>query len=249
MPIRDQRKKIFSVVSENENFIVIDKHLPMEFHCNKDEVGAHEHIKQILGLNELFPIHRLDKETTGLILFAKNKNSAAQLNDLFLQREVDKYYIALSASQPKKKQGSIKGDMAPSRRGSYKLLSTQKSPAITQFKSASVDVAYKQSVQSARSNCLKLFLLKPKTGKTHQLRVALKSLSAPVLGDTRYASVQDHDSDRMYLHAYQLAFTWQGERCVFTSHPKVGEWFTHKMVEKYLQKNWSTPSALSWPKL
>lgn len=106
---------VFSVMHEHDDFIVVNKHESMEFHCYKDGVGLHEHVKQTLGLNELFPIHRLDRETTGLLLFAKHKESATALSELFAQREVDKHYIALSASQPKKKQGTIKGDMAPSR--------------------------------------------------------------------------------------------------------------------------------------
>lgn len=240
---------VFSVIHAHDDFIVVDKHLPMEFHCNKDGVGLHEHVKQTLRLNELFPIHRLDKDTTGLILFAKHKTAAQKLSQLFEQRNVDKYYIALSASQPKKKQGTVKGDMAPSRRGSYKLLSSTNSPAITQFKSVSIDVVYKQRVKDARSDFLKLFLLKPKTGKTHQLRVALKSLSAPVLGDHRYASAQEKTSDRMYLHAYQLAFHWRGTWCEFTSHPNVGEWFMHHAVQEYLNAHWGGSNDVSWPKI
>lgn len=242
-------QNIFSVVSENENFVVIDKHLPIEFHCNDVGVGLHEYVKKTLGMSALFPIHRLDKDTTGLIVFAKNKTTATQLSELFAQRKVDKYYIALSASQPKKKQGTVKGDMAPSRRGSYKLLSSYQSPAMTQFKSNSVDVGYKRSVQDARSDFLKLFLLKPKTGKTHQLRVALKSLSAPVLGDARYASGQERIADRMYLHAYQLVFNWQGKFLEFTSHPNVGVWFGHKAIKDYLYTHWAEPNRLNWPKV
>lgn len=109
-------------------------------------------------------------------------------------------------------------------------------------------MGYTQNVSDARSDFLKLFLLKPKTGKTHQLRVALKSVSAPVLGDARYASVQEQQADRMYLHAYHLAFMWQGERCVFASHPIVGQWFTHKAIEAYVQTHWADPNVLSWPK-
>lgn len=239
---------VFSVIHEHDDFIVVDKHMPMEFHCNRDGVGLHEHLKQTLGLSELFPVHRLDKETTGLLLFAKHKHSAVALNALFTQRKIDKYYIALSASQPKKKQGTIKGDMAASRRGNYKLLPTCESPAVTQFKSASVDVAYTKNVCDARSDFLKIFLLKPKTGKTHQLRVALKSISAPVLGDARYAVGQEQQSDRMYLHAYQLLFDWKGERCVFTSHPNLGTWFMHNAVERYIRTHWGSPNDLNWPK-
>jgi tRNA pseudouridine32 synthase/23S rRNA pseudouridine746 synthase len=90
------------------------------------------------------------------------------------------------------------------------LASTQINPAVTQFIS-----------QNCRPN-ERWFLLKPHTGKTHQLRVALKSLGAPIAGDRRYDAVEKaQHEDRGYLHAYALRFEYDGEDYEFAC---LSEW-------------------------
>lgn len=101
----------------------------------------------------------------------------------FRERRVHKYYLALSNRKPKKKQGSVIGDMARGRASTWKLLPKgavpPTDPAVTRFWSTSLP-----EVQPG----LRLYLLKPETGRTHQLRVAMKSLGAAILGDQLYGS-------------------------------------------------------------
>ncbi len=173
---------------------------------------------------KLFSVHRLDKMTSGLLLLAKSSEAAATFTALFEARKIEKYYLAISLRKPKKKQGWIKGDMAPSRRGNYKLLSTCNAPAITQF------------VSTALRPNERLFLVKPHTGKTHQIRVALKSLGAPIAGDTRYADATEARKEECgYLHAYALRFEYKGEALSFTCKPDFGERFTNASFETALQ--------------
>lgn len=91
--------------------------------------------------------------------------------------------------------------MTKARRGAWKLTRSMRNPAITQFSSKNIG-AYR------------LFILHPKTGKTHQLHVALKSLGSPILGDTRYGGTQ---APRLFLHASEIAFTYQGEHFCITA--------------------------------
>lgn len=107
-----------------------------------------------------------------------------------------KYYVALSARKPARKQGSVTGDMTRGRSSSWKLLRSSSDPAVTRFQSYSL-----AAVQPG----LRLFLLKPETGRTHQLRVAMKSLGASILGDPLYgAAAAAAEQQRMYLHAAAL---------------------------------------------
>jgi tRNA pseudouridine32 synthase/23S rRNA pseudouridine746 synthase len=103
--------------------------------------------------------------------------------------------------------------MEKSRRGGWKLLHSRVNPAVTWFDSVSLAPG------------LRLYLLRPYTGRTHQLRVALKSLGAPILGDALYGPAQ-HDSDRGYLHAALLSFALDGQRWTYTCLPSHGQWFT-----------------------
>ena len=155
-----------------------------------------------MKLDYLAPVHRLDKVTSGCLLLAKNQTAASFLSKQFKERTTEKIYIAITKGKPKKKQGTIRGDMVPARNGCWKLAKTQNNPAITQFKS----IGY--------NNGLRIVNLKILTGKTHQIRVAMKSIGSPVWGDERYGNVTDNaGADRCYLHSYKLSFDdLSGER-------------------------------------
>ena len=107
-------------------------------------------------------------------------------NTFHITKQMHKYYVALSARKPSKKGGRVVGDMDRSRRGQWKLLRTADNPAITAFVSQAVASGDTSDMASLRA-----FLLKPHTGRTHQIRVALKALGSPILGDPMYAAAKD----------------------------------------------------------
>lgn len=217
-------------VYENSNFIIVTKSAGVNFH-SEEEAGFVVQMSQQLGI-PLFPVHRLDKMTSGLVIFAKSSTIAAEFGKMFENREVEKYYLAISMRKPKKKQGWIKADMGAARRGDYKLLSTMDNPAITQF------------ISCALRTHERFFLVKPHTGKTHQIRVALKSLGSPIAGDDRYAHADEaKKEDRGYLHAYALRFTLYGEPFSFVSSPDEGERFASRECQTQLE-TWSKPWEL-----
>jgi len=199
-------------------------------HCDPSiQMDGCQHIPETAGfmqnmmtrylLPKLYMVHRLDKDTSGLVIFAKSSQAAGEFGRMFEQKKIKKAYIALVSAKPNKKEGWVKGDMKKSRNGSWMITRNQSNPAVTQFKT----IAYPQD-----QHMLRFALLKPKTGKTHQLRVALKSLSAPILGDTRY---KGDVADRLYLHAYSLGFTFHGAPYNFTCLPSSGEFFDTPSVE------------------
>lgn len=215
------------IIFENNDFILVHKPHNVNFH-SEEEAGFVVQISQQLGI-PLFPVHRLDKMTSGLVIFAKNSETAALFGKMFENREVEKYYLAISMRKPKKKMGWIKGDMASARRGDYKLLTTMENPAVTQF------------VSCALRTHERFFLIKPHTGKTHQIRVALKSLGSPIAGDERYAQADiARTEDRGYLHAYALRFTLNNELFSFVLPPDEGERFVSEECKIQLE-HWLEP--------
>lgn len=160
-----------NVLYREADYWVVNKPAGMSFHAEGQEIGFMQWMHEQYPDQTFYPVHRLDKITSGLILLAKNKQAAQKFGLMFEQHLVTKFYLAISAKKPKKKQGSIKGGMQQGRRGNWMLNQTSENLAHTQFFSTPIKPG------------LRLFLLKPKTGKTHQLRVALKSLGAPILGD------------------------------------------------------------------
>lgn len=159
------------------------------------------------------PAHRLDKGTSGLWLVALNAQANRVLSQMFAARDVSKQYLALTTNKPKKKQGKLSGDMLKSRRGQWQLSKAQNNPAVTTFLSTSL------------SDGKRLFLCKPVTGKTHQIRVAMKANGAAILGDSYYAREQADQYDRLYLHAYRLAFNYNNEKFSFELLPETGKLF------------------------
>lgn len=228
----------FTLIDNQNDFIVINKNADISFH---DEGainnGLFNQIKKTLSIEELYPIHRLDKMTSGLLIFAKNLNTAQQFQQLFSNHEIEKYYLAISDKKPSKKQGLIKGDMAKSRRGTWKLLRSNNNPSITQFFSYAI------------GDGKRLYLLKPHSGKTHQIRVALNSIGAPILGDSYYyPNNEKYDFDRGYLHAFALRFQLNGQQYRYLQRPSQGFHFNNDAVVKLLA-SLIQPESLLWPKI
>ena len=218
------------ILFENSSFVVIVKPEGLSFH-SEDGAGVVVMLSEQMQI-PLYAVHRLDKMTSGLLMLAKTPQAAKELTELFADKKIEKYYIAISTRMPKKKQGWVKGDMTLSRRGSYKLLSTLENPAITRFISTSIRPHERA------------FLIKPYTGKTHQIRVALKSLGSPIAGDERYAQADEaRKEQRGYLHAYALRFVYKDEEFVFVNAPTSGERFLTQEFNIQLQQ-WQEPWKL-----
>ena len=238
------------VIHEDDDVLVIDKPAGMSFH-NDDlvtnlpgvlsTVRALQASGELRGSDytgELHSVHRLDKITSGILLLAKNERVASWLARQFARRRVHKYYVALSARKPSKKMGTVQGDMAQARRGAYKLTRVEpgESPpaAVTKFASRGV-----RGASPGGDRPLRMLLMRPLTGKTHQLRVCAKSLGAPVLGDAAYAggakslkSFNDGDGaggeDRGYLHAAALRVAMPGGNVMeVVCKPTEGREWTH----------------------
>lgn len=159
------------------------------------------HIKDLSGIGgEMRPgiVHRLDKDTSGLILIAKNDHAHALMSEQFKSRTMEKHYRAVAFGAMKEESGLIDAPIArhPVDRKKMAIVQGGK-PSQTEWKLL-------EPLKGA--SYLDVHLL---TGRTHQIRVHMHSLGHPLLGDRIYApnikpSVK---IDRLMLHAYSLAFT------------------------------------------
>ncbi|WP_144392878.1 pseudouridine synthase [Pleionea sediminis] len=220
------------VIKETDDWIAANKPAGLSVHDTDGAEGVVSLLKKEFNLDYLALVHRLDKVTSGCLLLAKNKEAAAHLSKQFQLRNVKKIYIAITEGKPKKKQGMIKGDMVSVRNGNFKLTKSMNNPAITQFFS----LGYKDGLRLAFINIL--------TGKTHQIRVALKSNGTPVLGDTRYGKQNDSSIDRCYLHHYICRFqTQNGELVTIKASPFEGEKFQEPDFQELLILNESKISG------
>lgn len=173
---------MWEILFRHPDFVAVNKPCGVSVHQEEGAVSLTQTLAAQLGLEQVWLLHRLDKLTSGVLLFALNPQSASELAQQFAAKTMRKTYLALATDKPSKKQGWIKGDM--------------ENPAVTEFCSHSLEPG------------LRLFVLHPHTGKTHQLRVAMKSLGSPILGDTLYGG---KPASRMFLHAWKIKFDYQGQ--------------------------------------
>lgn len=147
-------------------------------------------------------VHRLDKDTSGLMLVAKDDQSHAALSDQLANREMEKHYRAVVAGRMKEESGEIEKPIARSKNDRKKMaVDPEGRWAKTEWK---VLREYQDRT------LLDVHII---TGRTHQIRVHMASLGHPVLGDEIYGHKRMPNAPRLMLHAYSLAFT----------HPQTGE--------------------------
>jgi 23S rRNA pseudouridine1911/1915/1917 synthase len=145
-------------------------------------------------------IHRLDKDTSGLIIIARNAATHSALTDQMKRHEIVKRYLALVEGVVALDQGSIDAPIGRNPRHRQQM-------AITVVKSRAARTHFRVQKRFDRHT---LLLLELETGRTHQIRVHLKAIGHPIVGDPTYGSGTINRGStlkRQFLHAYQLKFT------------------------------------------
>ena len=132
-------------------------------------------------------VHRLDKETSGIIVFAKTLYSTRHMNEQFMNRTIEKEYLAITTGILPHKSGQMNNPLASSK-GKHDLL-----PSNTEYKVLKMGKSYNHSLVS----------LLPKTGRKHQLRQHLKMAGAPIVGDMKY-NKKSEEGDELLLHAHKM---------------------------------------------
>jgi len=219
------------ILFEDDDLIVINKPAGMTVHPG---AGHHEHtlvnallhhcstLSGIGGKERPGIVHRLDKETSGCLVAAKNDVAHRELSKQFTARTVEKIYLALVAGKLRKQTGVIENKIGrhPVHRQRMSVSSSRGRVAKTQYR------VFRSSEQASLVEC------KLHSGRTHQIRVHLHHLGNPLLGDKIYAPKLAKDFPRQMLHAWKLGFR----------HPRTGEW---KHFEAPLPEDFKEAAALS----
>ena len=147
-------------------------------------------------------VHRLDRDTSGLLVVARSDEAYAKLKELVAERRLERTYLALVRGRPRSRTGRIEAPIGRDRNDPFRHSLDTDSPreAITHFE---VERRYDSHA---------LLRVRLETGRTHQIRVHLAAIDLPVVGDRVYGAPEP-GLDRQFLHASRLAF----------SHPVTGE--------------------------
>ncbi|NJN84563.1 MAG: RluA family pseudouridine synthase [Caldilineaceae bacterium] len=182
------------LIAEDDHLIAVNKPAGLLSHTTRWREAANllDLVQASFGDVALF--HRLDRDTSGLILFSRSAAANRYLDRAFRERTVEKQYVALVRTPNRlAEEGEIVARIGPhpSRRDMQSVVEKGGKQAVTRYK-----------VQAERDGIQQVYLW-PQTGRTHQLRVHLASAAAPILGDRLYGP-KPEEEERLMLHAWQI---------------------------------------------
>jgi 23S rRNA pseudouridine1911/1915/1917 synthase len=192
------------VVWEDEHLLVVDKPAGLVVHpAGSTRTGTLVHGLLALGAeggdDDDRPgiVHRLDRDTSGLLVVARSPEAHELLQELIRTRELERTYTALVRGAPRSASGRIEAPIGRDRRdrSRHSLDTTTPRDAVTWF----------EVVETMRRHAL--LDVRLETGRTHQIRVHLEAIGLPVSGDAIYGAVGDLGLERQFLHAKRLRFT------------------------------------------
>lgn len=217
------------VIFENDDFLVIDKPAGIQVHPDfneKETTLVNGLIAQYPEISELEDdhtysyqmrpgiVHRLDKETSGALIIAKNKKSFLEFKKMFQEKTIAKKYLAITYGVPEIKEGEINKPLA--RTTNYRKQTIAGKKTKTKIREALTN--YK--VVREFKNNFSLLEVSPRTGRTHQIRVHLASIGHPIIGDNLYRKknyLEFEGAKRQMLHAGEIKFELWGEKFIFTA--------------------------------
>ena len=218
------------IIFEDKDFLIIDKPAgilvhPAQKSTNKTIASAVlAYLPQLknIGDNPLRPgiVHRLDKDTSGLLLIAKNQEAFSELKLLFKKRKIKKIYKALVFGWLKKSKGKIESYIIRSSKTPQKRTSLPFLRQGLKGKRALTYYRVEKRLKDQANNRYSLLSLQLKTGRTHQIRAQLASINCPVVGDPLYKAKKlscQPNIKRMFLHAEKLAFQFKNRYYQFSS--------------------------------
>ena len=208
-------------IENNDNFVVINKPAGISVQSGtkskKNILDILRYTKEFDGQSP-YTVHRLDKETSGILIVAKNRKYAQLFTSLFRIRKIHKVYLGIAIGELQNKKGTLIDNLFYYE-GSKKIITK----AITHYEV--IDTNNKYS----------LVKLTPVTGRKHQLRKQLLMHGNPILGDLKYRLFDENKSknSQLMLHAYKINFTISGVKYSFSAEPP--NYFKNVIKEKYLK--------------
>ena len=208
------------IIDDNENFVILNKMAGISV---QGGTKSKKNLIDIFSKSEIFKntkpysVHRLDKDTSGVFIIAKNRQTAQFFTSLFRLRKVHKTYLAICHGELNKKNGQLNNNLIRYDNGK-KIIEK----AITNFKV--ID-------QNSHSSLIKM---KPITGRKHQLRKQLFNIGNPIYGDKKYKyqNINKGINKNLMLHSYEIKFMISDKK--YTYRALLPDYFKNLLKSKRL---------------
>jgi len=192
-----------NLVEENTDFLVVNKSAGLITENSPFEDKTIENqLVRYLQVNNKKPyigvVHRLDRVTSGALIFAKKKSVLVRFNELFSQRKIQKTYLAIVTNKPAKISGVLVNYLVKNQREKRADIVTNQTPD-----SQYCRLTYKLVGENEAGYLLEV---KPSTGRFHQIRAQLAHIGCPIIGDTKYGSNQSYEPLSICLHAWKIQY-------------------------------------------
>jgi 23S rRNA pseudouridine1911/1915/1917 synthase len=191
------------IVNENNDYIVVNKMAGLiseksPFEDCTVENQVHDHLLKRKPKPYVGVIHRLDRVTSGVLIFAKKKSILVEFNDLLSSRKIQKTYLAIVKNKPPKKKGNLINFLVKNK------LEKRADIVLSKSKDSLECILSYQVI--GKNDVGYLLEIKPKTGRFHQIRAQLAHIGLPIIGDEKYGSDQEYFPLSICLHAWKLTY-------------------------------------------
>ena len=206
---REFRNPMLKIVYEDAYLIVVEKKeglLSVSTDHQKERTAQHilsEYVKREHRNNRIYVVHRLDRETSGLMMYAKDEKTQNTLRDNWHHLVTDRRYVAIVAGDVEKDEGMVRSYLTD------RKLYVSSSPY--DDGTGKLSITHYRTIK--RANGYSMLELKLETGRKNQIRVHMQDIGHPVVGDRRYGNEDLDPLGRLALHAFKLCF----------QHPVTGE--------------------------
>lgn len=198
--VKDREKEKIEIIYEDKNVMIVNKPANIEV---EGADGLKERIEVANAEKTLYPVHRLDRNTMGLVVFAMNQQAQTELETAFKERLVEKYYRTIVVGRPKQNSQTLKDFLFKDAKKSLAIISNVPKPGYLP-----IETRYRLVETKGELSLLDVHLI---TGRTHQIRAHLAHEKMPVLGDGKYgvnATNKKYKQSRQLLVSYHVKFNF-----------------------------------------
>ena len=201
-PLKELKKSAIEIIYEDEDLLVVEKPAKLlSVATNKLEQNTlHgkcvDYLKQQDNKSWCYIVHRLDKETSGIMLLSKNKQSKDYLQEQFAQRQVYRIYHAMVEGQPPEQSGTVEQYLMEDKNLNIRRVKAK-------HKDGKIAITHWEVIQQNEEASLIRVMIE--TGRRHQIRMAMKELGCPIIGDKLHEA-ETNPFGRICLHATSLEF-------------------------------------------